>query len=183
VTVDVCRHFGSEAPQHERQQLELSDKDAMVVFELDHGRRNEPLEAGQLAGAVQRQQAVSRAVLAQQIESLSDSRLLPANSDLFRRRQALGALGIGGAVGYQPIIQILPSGRTLGVTGVVSADRRYVRISSAPFFSTIGDVTTFTFAGAARETMGGDMGGGGTGDANVPPVPLMNLGGNGFGGR
>ena len=125
-------------------------------------------------------------MLAQQIESLSDPRVLPSNTDLFRRRQALGALGIGGAVGYQPIIQILPSGRTLGVTGVISADRRYVRISSAPFFSTIGDVTTFTFAGAAQQTGDGGTGDGGTGTGggtNVPPVPLMNMGGNGFGGQ
>ena len=72
VTVDVYTHLRSGDMQHERQQLELSDKDAMVVFDLNHGRRTEPLEAAQLAGAVKRQQALSRAVLAQQIDSGSD---------------------------------------------------------------------------------------------------------------
>ena len=161
VTVDVYLHLGNDKVQHERRQLELTDKDAMVVFDLDRGRRSEPLETAQLAGAVERQQQVSRAVLAQQIESASDARILSGRSDEMRRRQALGALGIGGAVGFQPIIQVLPEGTMMGVTGVISADRRYVRISVAPVFSTIGDVQTFTFAGSSQQTGGG--GGGGLG--------------------
>jgi tetratricopeptide (TPR) repeat protein len=160
VTVDVYRHQGSDNPEHERRQLDLTDKDAMVVFDLDSGRRSEPLEAAQLAGAVERQQQVSRAVLAQQIESASDARILSSSSNEMRRRRALGALGLGGAVGYQPIIQVLPEGTQLGVEGVISADRRYVRISAGPTFSTIGDVQTFTFAGRAEQTGGGGGGGG-----------------------
>jgi hypothetical protein len=67
---------------------------------------------------------------------------------------------------------------------VISADRRYVRISTAPTFSTIGDVQTFTFAGAAEETQGGGGAGTGTGaGTDVPAGPLFNMGGNGFGGQ
>ena len=160
VTVDVFCHRGSDKAQHERRQLELTSKDAMVVFDLDSGRRSEPLESAQLAGAVERQQQVSRAVLAQQIESASDASILSGRSDLLRRRQALGALGIGGAVGYQPIIQTLPEGAQMSATAVISADRRYVRFSSAPTFSTIGDVQTFTFAGSAEQAGGGGAGAG-----------------------
>jgi hypothetical protein len=151
VTVDVYRHFGSDQVEHERQQLALTDKDAMVVFDLDRGRRTEPLEVAQLAGAVERQQRVSQSVLAQQIESGNDPSILPSDSDFMRRRRAFGALGRGGAVGYQPIIQTLPEGAQMAAVGVISADRRYVRISTAPTFSTIGDVQTFTFAGQAEE--------------------------------
>jgi len=161
VTVDVYRHLGSDKVEHERKQLALTSQDAMVVFDVDHGRRAEPLEAAQLAGAVERQQHVSQAVLAQQIESSSDSSILPSQSDLMRRRRGFGALGLGGAVGYQPIIQVLPEGAQMGAIGVISADRRYVRISTAPTFSTIGDVQTFTFAGSAEETDNGGGGGGG----------------------
>jgi hypothetical protein len=186
VTVDVYRHLGTERADHERRQLDLGDEDAMVVFELDAGRRTEPLETAQLAGALQRQQQVSRSVLAQQLESLSDPRALPTQSDILRRRRALGALGLGGAVGFQPIIQVLPEGTMLAVSGVVSADRRYVRIGVAPIFSTIGDVQTFTFAGNAQETdAGGGAGAGagaGAGDGAVV-LPAFNLGGGGFGGR
>ena len=72
VTVDVYTHLRSGEMQHQRQQLEISDKDAMVVFDLNHGRRSEPLESAQLAGAVKRQEILSRSVLAQQISDGSD---------------------------------------------------------------------------------------------------------------
>jgi hypothetical protein len=159
VTVDVYTHLRSDEVQHERRQLDLGDEDAMVVFELNTGRRDEPLEVGQLATAVERQQAVSRAVLAQQIDSLSDESVIPSRADAIRFRRRF--LGGGGAVGFQPIVQTLSGGTSLFVSGVVSADRRYVRISPAPMFTGIGNVQTFTFAGAAEET--GDGGNGGNG--------------------
>jgi hypothetical protein len=181
VTVDVYRHAGSDQVEHERRQLDLGDDDAMVVFDLDVGRRTEAIEVAQLAGAVQQQQQFSRAVLAQQVDSLSDPRALPTQSDILRRRRALGAFGRGGAVGFQPIIEVLPEGTMLSVSGVVSADRRYVRIGVAPVFSTIGDVQTFTFAGSAEET--DDQGGADGGMDGEVFIPPFNLGGGGFGGR
>jgi hypothetical protein len=185
VTVDVYRHLGSDQVEHERRQLDLGEKDAMVVFDLDAGRRTEPLETAQLAGAVQRQQQMSRSVLAQQIDSLSDPRALPTDSDILRRRRALGAFGLNGAVGYQPIITTLPEGTNFVVTGVVSADRRYVRITSVPSFTGIGDVQTFTFAGRAQETQngGGGAGPGGAGGDGDVVIPPFNQGGGGFPGR
>jgi hypothetical protein len=65
----------------------------------------------------------------------------------------------GGAVGYQPQITVIPAGTFMNVTNaVVSSDRRYVRISPSPNFMSIGDVTTFTFSGAAQQVdMGMDM--------------------------
>jgi hypothetical protein len=103
-------------------------------------------------------------------------------------------LGGRGAVGFQPIIQVLPEGTMMSVFGVVSADRRYVRVAVSPIFSTIGEVTTFTFAGQADPTdpnggggNGGGGGGGGAGDGGggFPPGPIgpLNQGGGGFGGR
>jgi hypothetical protein len=150
--------------QHERQQIELKDKDAMVVFDLNQGRRTEPLQEAQLAGAIKRQQAISRAVLAQQIGSGSDPSISPVDprSLDFARQQAL--FGRQGAVGFQPIIQVLPEGTMMSVIGVVSADRRYVRVAVQPVFSRIGNVQTFTFAGEAEETdpgMGNGNGNGG----------------------
>jgi hypothetical protein len=161
VTVDVYTHLRTGEVQHERQQLELTDKDAMVIFDLNKGRRREPLEAAQLAGAVKRQQALSRAVLAQQIESGSDPRLLPVRpSDAAR---AAAFFGRGGAVGYMPIIMPIQDGPSLIATGVVSADRRYVRIATLPRFQTLGDVTSFTFAGPAEELPPEEGDGTGTG--------------------
>ncbi len=161
VTVDVDTHFHSGDTQHERQQLELNDKDALVVFDLNRGRRTEPIETAQLASAAKRQQTLSRSVLAQQLNSGSDPRVAPVRP--FSPFAGRGAFLGGGAVGFQPIVQTLPEGRMMTASGVVSADRRYVRIAVAPIFSNIGDVQTFTFAGQANPTPGGAGGAGGAG--------------------
>ena len=160
VTVDVYLHQRTGEVKHERQQIELGDKDAMVVFDLDNGRRSEPLEAGQLAGAVQRQQEISRAVLAQQLGSLSDDRAAPNRADILLRRRAWG-LGAG-AVGYQPLIQTLSIGTSLSVTGVVSADRRYVRITAVPSFTGLGNVHDASRLPVSAQQTGGTSGGTGT---------------------
>ena len=77
-----------------------------------------------------------------------------------------------GAVGFQPQITQLPEGAGMTTLAIISADRRYVRISPAPFFSQVGDVTTFNFVtgGEGAGTGGAAAGGGGLG-----------LGGGGFG--
>ncbi len=152
VTADVYTHLRSGEVQHERHQLAIDDKDAMVVFNLNHGRRSEPLESAQLAGAVQRQETLSRTVLAQQLSDGSNPSALPVRPiDNLARRAAFGAAG---AVGFQPIIQTLPEGRMMSALAVVSADRRYVRVAAQPIISTIGEVQTFTFAGQAQQAAG-----------------------------
>jgi hypothetical protein len=176
VTVDVYKNYRSKNEQHQRQHVAVnSDDDTMVVFNLEQGRRNDPIEAQQLVASVERQAAISQAVMAQQLGSISDPSILPGRSenDPFDLRRQL-ALARGGAVGYQPVIITLPEGTQLQATAVVSADRRYVRITAAPLFSGIGNVTTFTFAGSAAEldededeadADAADGGGGGGGDA------------------
>jgi general secretion pathway protein D len=52
------------------------------------------------------------------------------------------------AAAYQPVIAVLNEGSHLSVQGVVSPDRRFVRMTVAPFFSTIGQVNTFAFDGS-----------------------------------
>ena len=49
------------------------------------------------------------------------------------------------AVGYFPVITWLPEGASLSARAVVSPDRRHVRMSVLPFFSSIGPVHTFNF--------------------------------------
>jgi hypothetical protein len=161
VTVDVALNYGADHGKFHRQRIEVfEDEDAMVVFQLDDGRRVKPLEEQELQVAIRRQEAISRAVLAQQLSGLSDPIALrgPSREEAARRRLALGG---GGAVGFQPVIITLPEGTQFFATGVISADRRYVRITASPSFTGIGDVTTFTFAGAAQDAGGGGGGGGG----------------------
>ena len=66
-----------------------------------------------------------------------------------------------GAVAFQPVIGTIPEGAILNVTPVVSADRRYVRMSLSPLF--IGPVQFDTFSVPAAVTGGGGLGGGGLG--------------------
>lgn len=48
-------------------------------------------------------------------------------------------------VGYSPVIVIVPQGVGMGVSAVVSADRRYVRIGASPMFSSVGQVYIFNY--------------------------------------
>jgi hypothetical protein len=54
------------------------------------------------------------------------------------------AVGVG-AVGYQPTVTVIPDGITLNAQAVVSADRRYVRLTLNPSFNEVINVLTFTF--------------------------------------
>jgi general secretion pathway protein D len=58
------------------------------------------------------------------------------------------------AAAYQPVIVVLNEGTALNVQAVVSADRRFVRLTLVPFFSQIGDVSTFTFDGKVTTDSG-----------------------------
>jgi general secretion pathway protein D len=58
------------------------------------------------------------------------------------------------AAAQQPVIVVLNEGTSLSVQAVVSADRRFVRLTLVPFFSQIGDVDTFTFNGRVTTDSG-----------------------------
>ena len=72
------------------------------------------------------------------------------------------------AAAQQPIIVVLSEGTMLSVQAVVSNDRKYVRLTLVPFFSTIGDVQEFTFEGS--ETTSVASGSSSTTDADQNPT-------------
>ncbi len=61
-----------------------------------------------------------------------------------------------GAIIYTPVVGLIPTGQTLTVTPVVSADRRYVRLTMSPFFNALNSIQNFTFGAGA---VGGGFGG------------------------
>jgi hypothetical protein len=175
VTVDVYAHYGTPQEKRLRHQVPLGEQDALVVFDLQDGRRQEPLEEHQLANAAAQQLAVNQAILAQQVNQIANSSQ-GANSALASSRQGLlGVPFINQAVGYQPQITVLPAGTSLSVSGVVSADRKYVRITPIPLFSGVSSVTTFNLIQGTTSTSSGGGAGGTAPGAN--PV-----GGGGGGG-
>ena len=75
------------------------------------------------------------------------------------------------AVAQQPVIVVLNEGTQLNVQGIVSDDKRFVRLTLVPFFSQIGDVDEFTFEGQrstnrSSRTETGDTNGDGVVDDN-----------------
>ncbi|WZO96388.1 hypothetical protein EP7_003380 [Isosphaeraceae bacterium EP7] len=86
-----------------------------------------------------------------------------------------------GVVAFQPEIDALPSGVSLPVTPVVSADRRYVRLGMNPQFTDFGGFQTFPVPAAVaggNSSMGLGMNGGFSG-MNGPesaPSPLYAQG-------
>lgn len=65
--------------------------------------------------------------------------------EAMRGKAAARAAATAPPVGFFPLITVLPEGASMTASAVVSPDRRHVRISVNPFFSTIGPVDTFNF--------------------------------------
>ena len=209
VTVDIVTHAGTKQATRIHKQIPLGEKDAMVLFDLKDGRRQEPLAQAQVANAAQAMVGVNQAILAQMaaapaafnpigngpavnpalVNPAQFNPLLAAQLAAINDPNAAAALaasranlpnngtgngggnGVGNppfgflpfgfqpAVGYQPVITTLPEGTNMAATAVISADRRYVRISVVPLFSAIGNVETFNYTTGSTGTS--SMGGGG----------------------
>lgn len=189
VTVDVYSHYGTNKITHVHQQIPLADQDAAVAFDLEDGRRADPLDQQQVANAAVAQVNLNQAILAQQLAQAASQ---PGNAIGNLGLSRMGLYGgfngpfLRGAVGYQPIIITLPTGANMAATGVISADRRYVRITALPLFSQIGQITTFNIASGKSGTSptppagGGGVGAGGAGGGNGGGVGGGGVGGGAF---
>ncbi len=83
-----------------------------------------------------------------------------------RAAREFGASRDNAEAGFTPVITTLSEGVTLSALAVVSGDRRYVRLTTAPVFSNITDVFTFSFTGNNQGNQnqgGGNMQGGNIG--------------------
>ena len=180
VTVDIYTNRHTENEKHVRKQIPLTDKDSMVVFAVDEGRRKESLTEHQVASVAKAQATINRTILAQHLNSLSDSDAV-ASLAVARNRGIDPRLAFrrNPAVGYRPEITTLPEGTILtGATAVISADRRFVRFTPGLIsFNTIGDVQTFNFVSGNTGNGNGGIGGVGGGVGGVG-----GAGGGGFGG-
>ena len=171
-TVEIFTdYYGTPEQNYISQVVDLTDKDALIQVSVKNGQRTEPIADAQLAAVRTKQLATSRAVLSQLADANSTTSNGRADFYMFRemllrnaRRNGRGFPLGPGAVGYRPEITTLPEGAMLSVTGVVSPDRRYVRLSPSPFFTGIGEVFTFNFVTGETGTSGagaGGLGGGG----------------------
>jgi tetratricopeptide (TPR) repeat protein len=189
VTATVVLNRGTDHEQKLRRQVVVRADDAMLTIEVPHGRRQEPLLDAQVAQDVVAQQQLGRAILAQQLAGIADADAAASLSQSRGSPRAGGAQGgpgkpffRTGAVGYQPVITTLPEGTNLQAQAVVSADRRYVRITATPLFSGVGQVTQFNFSGGGAQGTGGGGGGMGGGGMGGGGMGGGGMGGGGMGG-
>jgi tetratricopeptide (TPR) repeat protein len=154
VTVDI--YTDNPDRPHIHEQIQLDNKDAVVIFDVLHGRRVEPIGAHQLENMQKHQEVAGRQILAQQLNNLSNSdaaRDFAIARKMAARDGRFFVPGRGG-VGYRPEITVLPSGANLtAMSPIVSPDRRYVRISipPTPIATGVGDIRTFNFATGAAQ--------------------------------
>jgi hypothetical protein len=181
VTVEVFTHYNTDQNQRMRKVIPLGSDDALVTFDLVGGRRQQALAEEQVANAV-KQEAARRDILAQQLAGLASNGGPDGQAAGVPNRFANGLAGRRSAVGYMPVIVTLPEGANLVAQAVISADRRYVRITSMPFFSGISEVNTFNFASGSSGGGQGGTGGQGFSGVGGGQGGGGGLGGGGFGG-
>ena len=170
VTIDIYWHYFSKSEKRQTKQVELTDDVAVATFDLKDGRRKEPLDEHQVALAAAGQMMVGGVLLAQQLNALNDPQALGnfltgtsmqnAAENGFNPNNPFMPFGPTSALGYQPVISTLPKGAMMMTSAVVSADRRYVRVSPSPLFSGVTEVNTFNYVTGSSGTSNGAGGGG-----------------------
>ena len=165
--VTIVSHVGSSEKRVFRTVVSLDAATVNVPFKLEKGRRkalgpqpqNQP--DGQGATQLTRQELVARVRRGggQGVAGQGGAGQGAAPEQGFR----LPAGSFTAGVGFTPVVGLINEGVSLTANAVVSADRRFVRISVAPFFNTLRDIQTFSFqggAGAQQGGAGGQQGGG-----------------------
>lgn len=130
----ITRNRGTKHEESLTETIFLGPRDQTIRFSLNTGRRRQ---------ANAEQQTLN---------------LKPDKRNIVGQPPILAQLGQGGglnfprssAVGFTPIVTDIAEGVRMSAMATVSGDRRYVRIAAIPFFTSITDVFTFTFAGSSR---------------------------------
>jgi tetratricopeptide (TPR) repeat protein len=128
--VNIVRNRGTKYEESLTETVFLGPRDTTVRLSLNSGRRR-------VANAEQ------------QTVNLNPQSKPADHHSIFAQLGNTGGLGIfnrPAGVGYTPVVTSIPEGIRMGAMATVSGDRRYVRITAIPIFSTITDVFTFTFA-------------------------------------
>ncbi len=147
----IVRYAGTEYETTRNCSVAIQSEDQSVMFSLERGRRTELRAVPAQVTRRPARRSAARSLRAR-IGSL-DRGALGAAANLNAARQVPFVAGVqpvvgGSAVGFQPVVQFLSEGVSMSARAVISGDRRYVRITALPSFSSITDVFTFSFAGS-----------------------------------
>jgi uncharacterized membrane protein YgcG len=112
-----------------------------------------------MAQAVAAQQQAAAAAAAGNPAGVAPAGNNPANTNPLGNTEVAFALPMfQGAVGYQPVIIVLPEGAQMGIAAVVSTDRRYVRVACDPYFDGVASVSTFNMLTGSSATQSSGQG-------------------------
>jgi hypothetical protein len=156
VTVDLYTNYRGENQTRRHQQIALAEGGALIEWDLQDGRREQSLSDQQLIQTARNHLAVSRGVITQQLSLYENSKATKSYEESRKKAAKDGRLTVRSRTrpGYRPVITTLPEGSNMTATAVISADRRYVRVTPTPLFSLIGPVSTFNFSTGTTGTSG-----------------------------
>jgi hypothetical protein len=165
--VTIVSHTGSRLQRISRKVVGLDSPSITIPFKLEGGRRKHLGPKPQKGPAPQSSTRLSRQQLIAQVRRAGGE---PVGAG---RVPAPVAGGRGGApqpefrlpagtftagIGFQPVIGLINDGVSLTALAVISADRRFVRVSVAPFFNTLIELQTFSFQGGQPAQQGNGTG-------------------------
>lgn len=148
----IVRYAGTPYETTRTSIVPVLPDDQSVLLSLKRGRRNELRAAPKLELTAKPKNRSGARSLRARI-GRADRGAANAAAQFAASRQVpfvTGAQPVVGssAVGFQPVVQFLSEGVSMSALAVISGDRRYVRITTAPSFSSITDVFTFSFVGS-----------------------------------
>ncbi len=162
----VIRYQGTSKEDVRRFTVSLDDRDKTIRLTLSEGRRTELTKTHprEMSAMPRRRRGLLQEIGALDAGARLAQRQFGASRRLAQQKQNLQFNSQG--VGYQPIISVLSEGVNMSAMAVISGDRRYVRLSVVPSFSTITGVNTFSFINSGNPGgAGGGTAGGGAGTA------------------
>lgn len=146
-TLTVTRRAGSDKEDVETHIINLGAEDRLVRISL--------VTLTRTGARMLRPSTALRLTEVSTSDGHAARSAISATAELPSRQVGGPATGVApavgfGAVGYQPVIQMVGEGVSLGAMAVVSGDRKYVRLTLSPTFSSITDVFTFSFVGGGN---------------------------------
>ena len=149
----LTRYLGTPQETVETRVVELEAKDKVLRLTLKKGRLKAPVLLPLPEQTVQPRRE-PQGLLQKVSPDSREARRTRSTYDAAQRRKMLAGV-LPAPVGFQPLITVLPEGVSLAAQAIISADRRYVRLSLSPSFTTISNVFTFSFTGGGNQNQPG----------------------------
>ncbi|MFN0197638.1 MAG: hypothetical protein ACKVT0_12915 [Planctomycetaceae bacterium] len=156
----VIRNQGTDAATTKTFSAALSTEDQIFRIEVPDGRRTAPMNTNQPQEAARGENNPKQSgieLVGHRQVARNDRAARDAKRRFEQSRKQHAPLNAFGAA-YQPVISTLAEGAALGAMAVISGDRRYVRLSLSPNFSSVTDIFTFSFINSGNANGGGNGG-------------------------